>query len=72
MFVLKLFYMVYHCFEAKKFKSIFDIISKPIALVFVIIWVTKKTVFSLNKFKKKPSIMVFVCFKAVLYGLRLF
>ena len=26
--------MVYHCFEAKKFQLIFDIISKPIALVF--------------------------------------
>ena len=32
--VLKLFYMVYHCFEAKKFQSIFDNISKHIALVF--------------------------------------
>ena len=31
---LKLFYMVYHCFEALKYQSIFDIISKPIALVF--------------------------------------
>ena len=26
--------MVYHCFEAIKFQSIFDNISKPIALVF--------------------------------------
>ena len=26
--------MVYHCFEAKKFQSIFDNISKHIALVF--------------------------------------
>ena len=34
MCVLKLFYMVYHCFEAKNFQSIFDNISKPIALVF--------------------------------------
>ena len=33
MCVLKLFYMVYHCFEAEKFQSIFDNISKPIALV---------------------------------------
>ena len=34
MCVLKLFYMVYHCFEAKKFQSIFDNTSKPKALVF--------------------------------------
>ena len=34
MCILKLFYMVYHCFEALKYQSIFDNISKPIALVF--------------------------------------
>ena len=64
--------MVYHCFEAEKFQPIFDNISKPKALVFPIIWVTEKTVFSLNKFKKCYSIMINVGFKAVLYGLQLF
>ena len=39
--------MVYHCFEAKKFLLIFDIISKPIALVF-----------SHNFGDKKESILV--------------
>ena len=71
MCVLKLFYMVYYCFEAKKFQSIFDNISKPIALVFLIIWVTKKTLFSINIFKKYRSITIIVCFKAGLYGLPL-
>ena len=42
MFVLKLFYMVYYCFEAKKFQLIFDNISKPIALVFSHKFVDKK------------------------------
>ena len=31
---LKVFYMVYHCFETKKLQSNFENISKPIALVF--------------------------------------
>ena len=47
MCVLKLFYMVYHCFEAKKLQSIFENISKPIALVF-----------SHNLGDKKESILV--------------
>ena len=34
MCVLKLFYMVYHCFEANKLQSLFENNSKPIALVF--------------------------------------
>ena len=46
--------MVYHCFEAKKLQSIFENISKPIALVFSHNFGDKKTVFSLNKFKNSP------------------
>ena len=34
--------MVYHCFEGKRFQSIFDNISKPIALVFSSILGDKK------------------------------
>ena len=63
--------MVYNCFEAEKFQSIFDNISKPIALVLSHKMGDKKKVFSLNKFKKYYSIMINVCFKAVLYGLPL-
>ena len=53
--------MVYHCFEAKKFQSIFDNISKPIALVFSHNLVDKKDVFCQSIFDNisKPIALVF-------------
>ena len=63
--------MVYDCFKAKKFQSIFENISKPIALVFSHNLGDKKDGILVKKIKKYPSIMIYVCFKDVLYGLLL-
>ena len=72
MFVSKLFYVVYYCFEANKLQSIFDIFSKPIVLVFSHKLCDKKDGILVKKNEKYHNIAINVCFKAVLYGLPLF